>query len=62
MFYDTKIEIYDSPQTESIKIIYADVQPDEKTMLLEDDIEINITKRVFCDIEPEINDGSYYVV
>lgn len=59
MFYDTQIEIYDSPQTESIKTICADVQPFEKSMLFEDDIEIEITKRAFCDIKPEINDGSY---
>ncbi|MBZ4647425.1 MAG: Ig domain protein group 2 domain protein [Clostridia bacterium] len=56
MFYNILIKIYSSPDPNSyIKSIYADVQPYLKSMMFEDGFEINITKRVFCDIENSIN-------
>jgi hypothetical protein len=58
MFNDTKAIILDSDFQEA-GFIYADVQPYEKTMLFEDGIEIEITRRAFCDIKPEINPEGY---
>lgn len=60
MFYNTLIKIYSSPDSNSyIKSIYADVQPYLKSIMFEDGFEINITRRVFCDIENSINIHSY---
>jgi len=58
MFYDTKAEIINS-DFQNTGFIYADIQPYEKLILFEDEIEIAINKRAFCDIKPEINDYSY---
>ena len=60
MFYNTLIKIYSNLDPNSyIKSIYTDVQPYLKSIMFEDGFEINITKRVFCDIENSINIHSY---
>ncbi|OLN26454.1 hypothetical protein [Desulfosporosinus metallidurans] len=58
MFNDTKVQLLNATFQET-GLIDADVQPYEKSLLFEDGIEIEITKRAFCDIVPEIDDQSY---
>ena len=59
MFYDTKIEILQSPEDAPIKTIDADVQPFSKSIAFEDGFQIDITSRLFCDIDDSINEESY---
>ena len=59
MFKDTKIEILQSPLDAPIKSIDADVQPFNKSILFEDGFQIDITSRMFCDIDESINGESY---
>ena len=59
MFYDTKIEILQSPEDAPIKTIDADVQPFSKSIAFEDGYQIDITSRLFCDIDDSINEESY---
>jgi hypothetical protein len=58
MFNDTKVQIFDTNFQET-RLIYADVQPYEKSIIFEDGIEIAITQRAFCEIAPEIAECSY---
>jgi len=58
MFNDTKVQLLNATFQET-GLIFADVQSYEKSMLFEDGIEIEITKRAFCDSCPEIDDKSY---
>jgi hypothetical protein len=62
MFYDTKIEIYDTPETESIKTIYADFQPYSGTVSFNYGLSLEISNRVFCDIDNVINENSYFKI
>ncbi len=60
MFNDTLVKIYSSPDSLSyIKSIYADFQPYTKSIVFEDGFQIDITSRVFCDINSTINKSSY---
>nr|DAJ70587.1 MAG TPA: hypothetical protein [Caudoviricetes sp.] len=61
MFKDTQIEILDG-SLKHIVNIDADVQPFDKTMQFEDNIEIEITQRAFCGIIPQIDDKSYLII
>lgn len=59
VFKDTKIEILQSPLDAPIKTIDADVQPYNKNITFEDGYQIDITKRLFCDIDESIPEDSY---
>ncbi|HHX22646.1 MAG: hypothetical protein BWY74_00843 [Firmicutes bacterium ADurb.Bin419] len=60
MFNDTLVKIYSSPNWLSyIKSIYADFQPYTKSIVFEDGFQIDITNRIFCDIDSSINKNSY---
>ena len=60
MFNDTLVKIYSSPDSASyIKSIYTDFQPYTKSIVFEDGFQIDITNRVFCDIDSLINKNSY---
>lgn len=61
MFYDTEIKVLNNDLVE-IKTIVGDLQPYEKVIKFEDNMEIEIKYRVFCDIEPSINDESYLMI
>lgn len=58
MFYEDKVEILDAYFNKSAEF-YADVQPYDKSILFEDNHEIQITKRAFCEINPQVNPDSY---
>ena len=60
MFYDTKIEIYENLDSTYIKTIYADVQPFSETVTFNYGLSLEISKRVFCDLDKEINEDSYF--
>jgi len=60
MFKDTLIRIYSTPDSDSyIKSIDADIQPFYKSIPFEDGYQIDITCRLFCDIDDSITEGSY---
>lgn len=58
MFKDTQIQILNG-FFQQIAETDADIQPFEKTMTFEDGIDIEITKRAFCEALPQIDDQSY---
>ena len=58
MFYDTEGYILQSDMVQGKKIM-VDFQPFEKTIQFEENIEIELTARMFCDKYPEIQDTSY---
>jgi len=58
MFYDTQIEILDG-SFQKVCETDADIQPFEKAMSFEDNIEIEITKRAFCNVISQIDDNFY---
>ncbi|MFL0194822.1 hypothetical protein ACJDU8_04430 [Clostridium sp. WILCCON 0269] len=58
MFNDTKVDIL-SGGFDKITEAYIDIQPYDKSIMFEDGIEINVTKRGFCDIIPLVNMESY---
>ena len=60
MFKDTTIKLYSTPDSASyIKSIDADIQPFSKSIAFEDGYQIDITSRVFCDIDDSITEESY---
>ena len=60
MFKDTPIRIYSTHDlTSYIKSIDADVQPFSKSIAFEDGFQIDITSRLFCDIDDSITEESY---
>jgi len=60
MFYDTLINVYEAPDSNSyIKSIDADIQPFSKSITFEDGYQIDITSRLFCDIDDSITEESY---
>ncbi len=60
MFKDTLIKVYEAPDSNSyIKSIDADVQPFSKSIVFEDGFQIDITSRLFCDIDDSITQESY---
>ena len=60
MFKDTLIKVYATPDSVSyIKSIDADVQPFSKSITFEDGFQIDITSRLFCDIDDSITEESY---
>lgn len=61
MFYDTESYVLDSDRTQVCKI-NIDIQPYEKTIQYEDDIEIEIKARVFCDKIPQLTSSYYFLV
>lgn len=61
MFYDKKLSLLNEDLLE-IKTIVGDIQPYSKIFKFEDDIELEVRDRVFCDIEPLITRTSYFLV
>ena len=60
MFKDTLIRIYLTPNSDSyIKSIDADIQPFSKSITFEDSYQIEITSRLFCDIDDSITQERY---
>ncbi len=60
MFKDTLIKVYEAPDSNSyIKSIDADVQPFSKSIVFEDGFQIDITNRMFCDIDDSITEENY---
>ena len=60
MFKDTLIKVYEAPDSNSyIKSINADVQPFLKSITFEDGYQIDITSRLFCDIDDSITEENY---
>lgn len=60
MFNSTLVKIYSSiDSTSFIKSIYGDFQPFSKSITFEDDFQIDITNRLFCDIDSAIDENSY---
>jgi len=60
MFNKTIIKIYSSLDSISyVKSIYADFQPYTKSIMFGDGFQIDITNRLFCDIDSSINMSSY---
>lgn len=54
------IKVYATPDSVSyIKSIDADVQPFSKSIVFEDGFQIDITSRLFCDIDDSITEESY---
>lgn len=58
MFYNTECSVLDKDKTKLIEV-WLDIQPYEKTLQYEDDIEVEITARAFCDKIPEITEDGY---
>ncbi len=61
MFDEKEMNVLDKDLTQ-LKTIKGDIQPYEKVMKFEDDIEIEISHRLFCDIEPLITDEGYLLI
>lgn len=61
MFYDTECYVVDADKTKTYKM-NVDIQPYEKTIQYEDDIEIDITHRVFCDKIPQLPSSHYFLI
>lgn len=60
MFKDSSIKVYSSSDSHSyIKSSNADVQPFSKSIAFEDGFQIDITNRLFCDIDDSITRESY---
>jgi len=60
MFKDTLIKVYEAPDSNSyIKSIDADIQPFSKSIAFEDGFQIDITSRLFCDIDDSITEENY---
>lgn len=60
MFKDTLTKIYSNADLASyIKSIYADIQPFSKELSFEDGFQIDISNRMFCDIDSSIIKSSY---
>ncbi|HEY5585469.1 MAG TPA: hypothetical protein VIK78_13410 [Ruminiclostridium sp.] len=59
MFYDTKIEVYENLESYLSKTIYADVQPYTGTVRFNYGLSLEISNRVFCDVDNSINENSY---
>ena len=62
MFNDTKIEIYENLDSAYIKTIYADVQSFTGTVGFNYGLSLEISKRVFCDIDKQINEEAYFKI
>ena len=60
MFYDTKIDIYENPDSSPIKTIYADVQPFSGTIGFNYGLSFEVSKRVFCNVDKDINEEAYF--
>lgn len=60
MFYDTTIEILQSPEDVLIKTIDVDVQPYSGTVAFDYGLSLEISKRVFCDADTEISEQLYF--
>ena len=61
MFYEYKADVLDSALTK-IKTIKCDLQVYDKTLKFEDDIELDISNRIFSDIDSSINLDNYIKV
>lgn len=59
MFYNTECSALNKDKTKLIDVL-IDIQPYEKTLQYEDDIEVEITARAFCDKAPEITETGYF--
>lgn len=61
MFYNTECSVLDKDKSKLIDI-WVDIQPYEKTLQYEDDIEVEITVRAFCDKISEITNYGYFQI
>ena len=61
MFYNTECSVLDKDKTKLLDI-WVDLQPYEKTLQYEDDIEVEITARAFCDKFSEITNYGYFQI
>lgn len=59
MFYDMECSVLGEDKTKLIDI-WADIQPYEKTLQFDDDIEVEITAKIFCDKVYEITNAGYF--
>ena len=59
MFYNTECNVLDKDKMNLIEI-WVDIQPYEKTLQYEDDIEVEITARVFCHKISEVTKAGYF--
>jgi hypothetical protein len=62
MFHNTKTEIFSSPEGVAIKTIDADVQPYSGTATFDYGISLEISIRVFCDMDDSISDQMYFKI
>jgi hypothetical protein len=62
MFHNTKIEIFPSPEGVPLKSIYADVQPYLSTVTFDYGVSLEISIRVFCDVDESISDQVYFKI
>lgn len=61
MFYDVKAVFLDGAFA-VLGNVLCDLQPYDKTVTFEDNIEILITKRAFCAPSPFVTDKSYLLI
>jgi len=59
MFYDTEVQILQSPEDLQIITINADVQPYTGSVDFDYGLSLELSKRVFCDADTEISDQLY---
>lgn len=62
MFYETKLDLLDSLDLTVIKTIYADVQPYSKSYSFEDGIALEVSHRVFCEKELDLEISRYVLI
>lgn len=63
MFYDTKIDIHKNFESSLCnKTIYADVQPYSDTLGFNYGLSLQISNKVFCDIDKSINEEAYFKI
>jgi hypothetical protein len=61
MFYNTESRVLNGDEVEVAKVM-IDLQPYEKTMQFEEDIEIDITARAICDKHSKLLLSHYILV
>ena len=63
MFNNTLVRIFSNPSSVNyLKTIYGNFQPYSKKIVFGDDLEIEITNRLFCNIDSLINKENYVEV
>ena len=61
MFYETEIKVLDKDLVE-VKTLYGDMQPYDKIINFEDDIELEIKHRVFCRLDVSLTTDNYFLI